>query len=225
MAQTLNDIIRAAESKGYTIDKRPYKLNLIGVRNSAATDQKKFDDQIAYFYYDNNGTLVGKVATATTDPSTYFLNEPMNPKGAAILQAGEYKDTWRIGLHRGKYKALVQVKPVTVIRDDDRNSYINYFAPTQTGLFGINIHRASLTKNNVTEIGQDSAGCQVFQNASDFNSMMGMAETSRTKHGNKFSYILIDDRDAIKLRNTTLLVVGAGIIGFAAYLFFKKPKK
>lgn len=224
MAQTLNEIIATAQSKGYTIDKRPYKLNLIGVRNSAATDQQKFDDQIAYFYYDNNGKLIGKVATGTTDPSTYFLNVPMNPKGAAILQSGEYKDTWQIGLHRGKYKALVQVKPVTVIRDDDRNSYINYFAPTQTGLFGINIHRASLVKNNVTEIGQDSAGCQVFQNASDFNSMMGMAETSRSKYGNKFSYILIDQRDTVKLRNTTLLVVGLGILGYAAYLFLKKPK-
>lgn len=224
MAQTLNDIIRTAEKKGYTIDKRPYKLNMIGVRNSAATDQKKFDDQIAYFYYDNNGTLVGKVATATTDPSTYFLNEPMNPQGAAILQAGEYKDTWKIGLHRGSYKALVQSKPVTVIRDNDRNAYINYFAPTTTGLYGINIHRASLTKNNVTEIGRDSAGCQVFQNASDFNSMMGMAETSRSKYGNNFSYILIDERDTLKLRNTALLVIGIGILGYAAYLFFKKQK-
>lgn len=224
MAQNLNEIIATAESKGYTIDKRPFKLNLIGVRNSAATDQKKFDDQIAYFHYDSNGRLIGKVVPATTDPSTYFLNQPMNPKGAAILEAGEYKDTWQIGLHRGKYKALVQVKPVTVIRDDDRNSYINYFAPTQTGLFGINIHRASLTKNNVTEIGQDSAGCQVFQNASDFNSMMGMAETSQSKYGNNFSYILIDERDTLKLRNTTLLVIGIGILGYAAYLFFKKQK-
>ena len=222
MAQTLNEIIATARSKGYTIDKRPFKLNLIGVRNSAATDQQKFDDQIAYFYYDNNGKLIGKVATGTTDPSTYFLNEDMNPKGAAILQAGEYKDTWGIGLHRGSYKALVQNKPVTVIRDNDRNAYINYFAFTTTGLYGINIHRASLSKNNVTEIGRDSAGCQVFQNASDFNSMMGMAETSRSKYGNQFSYILIDQRDTIKFRNTALLIVGLGLLGYATYLLLKK---
>lgn len=224
MAQTLNEIIATAKSKGYTIDKRPFKLNLIGVRNSAATDQQKFDDQLAYFYYDNNGKLIGKVATATTDPSTYFLNEPMNPQGAAVLKAGEYKDAWQIGLHRGKYKALVQSKPVTVIRDNDRNSYINYFAPTQTGRFGINIHRATIGKNNVTEIGQDSAGCQVFQDAADFNSMMGMAETSKGKYGNQFSYILIDQRDTIKVRNTALLIIGIGVIGYAAYLYFKKPK-
>ena len=85
---TLQQIIKTAESKGYTIDKRPFKLNLIGVRNSKATNQKTFDDQIAYFYYDNNGQLRGKVSVGTTDPSTYWLNNPMNVKGAAVLKSG-----------------------------------------------------------------------------------------------------------------------------------------
>ena len=145
---TLQQIIKTAESKGYTIDKRPFKLNLIGVRNSKATNQKTFDDQIAYFYYDNNGQLRGKVSVGTTDPSTYWLNNPMNVKGAAVLKSGEYKDSYAIGLHKGLYTALVQVKPVTTIRDDDRNALINYFAPTTTGLYGINIHRATLNKAN-----------------------------------------------------------------------------
>lgn len=225
MEYTLQNIIKTAENKGYSIDKRPFKLNLIGVRNLQATSQKKFDDVIAYFYYDQNGKLVGKVATATTDPSTYWLNEPMNPKGAAILKAGEYKDSWGIGLHRGRYKALVQTKPVIVIRDNDRNSIINYLASTQTGLYGINIHRASLNKNNATEIGLDSAGCQVFQNASDFNAMMAMAETSKGRYGNKFSYILIDELEEVKKRNAIILIVGLTLIGFSSYLFLKKNKK
>lgn len=222
MAKTLNEIIATAKKKGYTIDTRPYKLNLIGVRNSAATNQKKFDDQIAYFYYDENGNLVGNVAPATTDPSTYYLNNPINIKGAAILKSGEYKDAYQLGLHRNSYQALVQAKPVTVIRDNDRNAYINYFASTQTGEFGINIHRASPTKDNVTEIGTDSAGCQVFQNASDFNSMMQMAKTSSQEYGNKFSYILIDERDAVKFANTSILGIGLLSLAFALYLYNKK---
>jgi hypothetical protein len=64
------------------------------------------------------------------------------------------------------------------MRDKDRNSYLDFFAPTQTGLFGINIHKATI-KNNQAEIGQDSAGCQVFMNINDYNDMMKMAETSR----------------------------------------------
>lgn len=224
MDKNLLNIIKTAEGKGYTIDKRPYKLNLIGVRNLAATSQKKFDDVIAFFYYDQNGKLVGKVATATTDPSTYWLNEPMNVKGAAILKAGEYKDSWAIGLHRGSYKALVQVKPVTVIRDNDRNNVINYLASTQTGLYGINIHRASLTKDNATDIGKDSAGCQVFQNASDFNSMMAAAETSKSKYGNTFSYILIDELEEAKKRNAFILITGIALLAVSTYLFIKKSK-
>lgn len=224
MEKSIKDIIKQAESLGYKVDKRPYKLNLIGIRNSKATSQKYFDDKIAYFYYDDRGNITGKIAVGTTDPSVYWLENPMNIKGAAILKSGEYKDAWQIGLHRGEYKALVQRKPVTVIRDADRNAYINYLAPTQTGIYGINIHRASLSKN-VPEIDRYSAGCQVFQNAQDFASMLSMAERSREKYGNTFSYILLDERDEFKKRNTLLLIAGLGVVGFAAYLFFKKSKK
>jgi hypothetical protein len=219
---TLQQIIKTAENKGYTIDKRPFKLNIIGVRNAKATNQNTFDDELAYFYYDNNGQLRGKVAVGTTDPSTYWLNKPMNVKGAAVLKSGEYKDAYAIGLHRGQYTALVQVKPVTTIRDNDRNAVINYFAPTTTGLYGINIHRATLNKQNKAVIGQDSAGCQVFRDVADYNEMIDLAKKSREKYGNKFSYILIDQLDEIKFRNTSILFLGLGLVGFSLYYFFKK---
>lgn len=221
--KTLAEVIQAAKLRGYTIDTRPYALNLIGIRNLQATDQKSFDDEIAYFYYDDRGQVVGKVCPATTDPSTYWLNNPMNPMGAAILKAGEYRDTWSIGLHKGVYEALVQsLKPVTVIRDDDRNSYINYFAPTSTGKYGINIHKASSGKNDVKIIGKDSAGCQVFRDEEDFKEMMNLAKESRKRYGNKFSYILIDERDVVKLVNTTGL--GLLVLGVAYYLYVKFKK-
>jgi hypothetical protein len=219
---TLQQIIKTAENKGYTIDKRPFKLNIIGVRNAKATNQNTFDDELAYFYYDNNGQLRGKVAVGTTDPSTYWLNNPMNVKGAAVLKSGEYKDAYAIGLHRGQYTALVQVKPVTTIRDNDRNAIINYFAPTTTGLYGINIHRATLNKQNKAVIGQDSAGCQVFRDVADYNEMIDLAKKSREKYGNKFSYILIDELDEIKFRNTSILFLGLGLVSFSLYYFFKK---
>jgi hypothetical protein len=223
MQNNLNSIIKSAEKLGYQIDKRPNKLNVIGLRNSKATSQDKFDDLLAYFTYDANGNLVGKVVAGTTDPSTYFLRSPINAKGAAILKSGQYKDAYQIGLHRGQYEALVQRKPVTVIRDDDRNALINYFAPTQTGLYGINIHKSTKGKNNEDIIGADSAGCQVFRNIPDFMDMMRLAQTSRKKYGNTFTYTLIDERDTLKFRNTTLsLIVGIGLLAFSGYLFSKK---
>jgi hypothetical protein len=145
----------------------------------------------------------------------------MNVKGAAILKSGEYKDAYAIGLHRGQYTALVQVKPVTTIRDNDRNAFINYFAPTTTGLYGINIHRATLNKANQYEIGKDSAGCQVFMDVKDYNEMIDLAKKSRERYGNQFSYILIDELDNIKFRNTGLLIGGLGLIGLSLYYFLK----
>lgn len=222
MLKTLKDIVRSAEKLGYSIDKRPNKLNIIGVRNSNAVNQERFDDKIAYFYYENSGLLVGKVVPATTDPSTLWLKDPMNPSGAAILKSGEYKDSYAIGLHRGSYEALVQVKPVTVIRDNDRDLFINYFSTTQTGLYGINIHKSSKGKNNENIIGLDSAGCQVFQNVPDFMDMMRLAQVSRKQYGNVFSYILIDERDTIKLRNTSILLIGISLVLLSSYFLLKK---
>ena len=225
MEKKLTDIIKSAERLGYTIDKRPNKLNIIGVRNSTATSQDKFDDLIAYFTYDNNGKIVGRVVTGTTDPSTYFLKSPMNLKGAAILKSGQYKDAYQLGLHRGKYEALVQRKPVEVIRDNDRNALINYLAPTQTGLYGINIHKAQKGKNNEDIIGLDSAGCQVFRNIRDFEDMMQLARISKNKYGNSFTYTLLDDRNLLKFANTSVaLIAGIGLIAASIYFFIKKSK-
>jgi hypothetical protein len=225
MEKKLTEIIKSAERLGYTIDKRPNKLNIIWVRNSKATSQDKFDDLLAYFTYDNNGKLVGRVVSGTTDPSTSFLKSPINLKGAAILKSGQYKDAYQLGLHRNKYEALVQRKPVTVIRDNDRNALINYLAPTQTGLYGINIHKSTKGKNNEDIIGLDSAGCQVFRNIRDFEDMMQLARISKNKYGNNFTYTLLDDRDLLKFANTTiLLVAGIGLVGLSVYLFIKKSK-
>jgi hypothetical protein len=217
MLQSLQDIIQRAKSLGYTIYTNPYKLNIIGIRSANKTDQTKFDDRIAYFTYDNNGKLIGKIAIATTDPSSTYLEKPINSKGTAILKSGEYKDSYRIGLHRNKYQAVVQNKPVTVIRDNDRNAIINYFGKTDTGMFGINIHRATIGKNNEFLIDKDSAGCQVFQKVADFNDFMLMANKSKEVNGNSFSYILLDEIDKVKFVNTTLLVVGLLFLSIGVY--------
>jgi hypothetical protein len=147
----------------------------------------------------------------------------MNLSGTAILKQGQYKDAYSIGLHRGKYSALVQVKPVTVIRDKDRNSYLDFFSDTQTGLFGINIHKAS-RKNNEAFIGQDSAGCQVYMYETDFNNMMSMANKSRDMYGNKFTYTLIDKRTQIKKRINYALVGGI-LVAMTLYVYYLKKKK
>ncbi len=226
MEYTLKNIIRAAKKLGFVVYEKPYKLNIIGVRNSNPINQDKFDDVIAFFYYDDKGNLIGKVATATTDPSTYFLKNPMNTKGAAILKGGQYIDSHIIGTHAGKYTALVQRGNLTVYRDNDRDGFTNFANVTESGLYGINIHRASRGKDNVAVISKDSAGCQVFQNEADFDEMMKMAQKSKEVNGNKFTYTLIDERDYIRYRNTWLVVLGIGIVTFVSvFLLYKKLNK
>ena len=70
MERKLTDIIKSAEKLGYKIDKRPYKLNIIGVRSLSATNQEKFDDLLAYFTYDNNGNLI--YSTLINNPQTFI---------------------------------------------------------------------------------------------------------------------------------------------------------
>ena len=193
----LSEIINTMKEKGYVIYTDPLKLNVVGVRNGNTTSVN-FDDEIAFFYYDDKGKLIGKVCPGTTDPSVDYLKNPMRGDGTAILKSGQYVDTYKIDFHNGKYLALTQrLKPVTVIRDNDRNALLNFFEDTDTGFFGINIHRASRNKNNVTVIGPDSAGCQVFQNEADFNEMMAAATISSAKYGNKFTYTLINSNDLV----------------------------
>lgn len=218
--KTLEDIIRAMRSKGYVVNTEPFKLNVVGVRNSNVTQDDTFDDVIAFFYYDDKGSLVGKIAQGTTDPSIKFLKNPSVGSGTAILKAGQYVDTYAIDMHNGKYEALCQrLKPVTVMRDDDRNSYLNLLAPTTTGMYGINIHRAAVGENMPNKIGPYSAGCQVLRNEKDFQLMMDMARKSRAIHGNKFTYTLLDERDL--LRNTNTILLGLGILIGAYYLYNK----
>lgn len=225
MEMTLQDIVASMKRRGYVVYTDPYRLNIVGIR-SPETTSRYFDDKIAFFWYDNKGVLIGKICPATTDPGVYFLRDnPMNAQGTAILKAGQYIDTYEIGYHRGKYQALVQRKPVTVIRDADRNDLLNFFATTTTGLYGINIHK-STAKTNELEIGPDSAGCQVFQKPEDFLEMMRAANASRQRYGNKFTYTLIDERDLIKsLRNLSLLGAGLLLVGIGGYLYYKKFKK
>src|ERR1035437_9729223 len=150
-------------SKGYELYTRPYELNIIGVR-SESTTPNTFDDEIHVFYKVAPIVWNYHAYKATTDPGTFWLRNPMQPQGTAILSQGQYRGAYQIGLHQGKYKALVQVKPITVIRDYDRDATLDFKNGTKSkGMFGINIHRASVT--GITKaVDKYSAGCQVFSN-------------------------------------------------------------
>jgi hypothetical protein len=207
--------------KGFKVFTRPYELNIIGIR-SANTVPNRFDDEFHVFYKTGPLNWNYHVFKGTTDPGTYWLRNPMQPQGTAILAEGQYVNAYQIGIHLGKYEALVQRKPVTVIRDYDRDALLDFKSENRTtGMYGINIHRASV-KGTTKYVDKHSAGCQVFENIDDYLFFRKLCYRHRDLYGNSFTYTLIDYR-AVLRQTVRGLAVGAGIasvllLGVLAYV-------
>lgn len=223
--KTIRGLLALFRAKGYKIYDKPFELNIVGVRNPS-TVPNRFDDVIYVFWKDDKGNWVGKHYTATTDTGTFWLKSPMNPKGSALLKEGQYVNGYKIGLHQGKYKALVQQRPVTVVRDYNRDNVLDFNnGKEETGFFGINIHRANKEGKTKT-VDRNSAGCQVFEDADEYNNFMDLVEKHRSLYGNNFTYTLIDER-ALKrtiARRFVYFVLAGGIIGLGYYLLKTREK-
>ena len=94
-----------------TPDKR-LNLNIIGVRRDSQ-GSNTFDDFLLVMYREED-FMINLRWQATTDPGKYWLMNPMNPKGTAVLVPGQYRGTWQLGKHQNNYEALVRSKPVKV---------------------------------------------------------------------------------------------------------------
>ncbi len=188
-------IRQAVMAKGYTWFTQPYQLNLIGIRNNEAKPNK-FDDRFC-ICYTNGKEWYTHIFKCTTDPGLYYLLNPENVKGTAILVPDQYIDCWEIGKHKGLYNALRQCKPVTVWRDNDRDSLLDFgVAATETRLIYINIHRANEKWESV-QVDRWSAGCQVIANPKSFDVLMKLAWEWVRLGGQYFSYTLLTEADLV----------------------------
>lgn len=217
LLQKLKTILRG---KGYVLNTRPFELNIVGLR-SASTVPNRFDDEIHVFFKVSTLNWHYHVFKATTDPGTFWLNQPMQPEGTAILAQGQYVNAYKLGIHLKKYLALVQRKPVTVIRDYNRDSILNFKnGKHDTGQFGINIHRANATGTTKT-VNKNSAGCQVFENAKDFDFFISLCKRHEQLYGNSFTYTLIDFR-AVQQQNVRYVAAGVSLVGIGAIAYIFK---
>lgn len=222
MLATLRHI---AKSYGYEIYKNPYQLNIWGIRSENELPNR-FDDRLHVFFKTTDASFSKwshYVFNCTTDPGTYWLKNPMHQQGTAMLYPGQYRGVYQIGLHRGKYKALVQTGgKVKVMRDYNRNAILDFYnGKLDEGSFGINIHRAK--KTGITyEVENHSAGCQVFQKAAEFDFFMQLCQKHKKFYGNSFTYTLIDERMQAKTHRRRLAIGlgGAALIG--SYLLYQQ---
>jgi len=177
-------------------DGHGYDLNLIGVRSSEQRVAGFFDDAMMCIYK-AQGIWRAHVWPVTTDPGLYYLQKKLlNPQGCAILAPGQYRSAWKIGKHFGR-PALVQVNPVKVFRDGNRDKILDWDPDqaSQVGLFGINIH--DVKNVPVSELTKTaSAGCQVFAFLREHVALMNLANKQvNTLGANAFTYTLIESSD------------------------------
>ena len=193
MIFTYQEIKEIMRKKKYKFYEKIYDMNIIGVR-SKDKQPNKFDDFICVLYLDEFNNEIMKIYLATTDPGLYWLQNPGNTKGTAILKPGQYLSGWKVGLHRGEYRALVQNKPMTVYRDYNRDVFFDIIPGSEeTGIFGINLHHAGEDSQIVDKW---SAGCQVFKKLNDFNEVMKLVDKQiENGLGEVFSYTLLTEED------------------------------
>ena len=196
-------------------------LNInIGVVRADDKNSGTFND-IEFIMYERNGKWNINYYSVTTDPSRETLLSLPNKLGAAIIVPNQYEKCWKLDYHKGKsdHPALVQIRPISVIRDfnkdttldydiiDNKQDYIfntSYLGSESityvvskatnktvqiinTGLFGINNHRAS--KYSILNwIGAYSQGCIVHNDYNKYmNSFIPTLEESSKIYGKEFT--------------------------------------
>lgn len=177
---------------GYkTFESKDFDLNLIGIRSQNRT-AGKFDD-LFMVIYKHADQYVQEEYVCTVDPSAEQHLAPNHEVGVAILKAGQYRGAYKLGKHRGKYKALVQTGgKVTIYRDNTLDREADHIQPI-AGYFGINIHRAHSYKI-ATSTQYYSHGCTVIQHPADYARLISLCEIQEKLLGYKsFTYTLLED--------------------------------
>ncbi len=144
---------------------RGYFRDTMGVKGK--NDVGIYDDAI--FVLCPNGVIS---FNANTDPSRLGMNAKIG-KPMAMLAPGTW--TYMPGMHKGQYLALVQARPVTVLRGDTED----------TGWFGINIHKGGY---NTTS----SEGCQTIY-PDQWDSFISLVQAQMARVERKtISYLLME---------------------------------
>ena len=197
---TKEQIKQALKAKGYKFfENGDYNVNIVGIRNSETEGKvtNRFDDLMTVSYK-VDGEWQYHEFDCTTDPGTHWVeNCAYSKKGVAILKPGQYRKSHKIRKHLGRYEALGQQNLLTVYRDPNKDAVYDLDeSNAQTGLFGINIHRASkYAGKKSTQINKWSAGCQVIAANDDWTKFMKIMRKARSVWTNDFTYTLIDSRD------------------------------
>ena len=196
----LSQVRNAVLAKGYKwfedAANKGYDVNIVGVRNSATGKvvTNLFDDILTISFKDDKGVWQYFEWKSTTEPGKKGVQQYHNKNGVARLVPGQYRGVWSIDKHQGKYEALCQRLGNVIVYRDSNKDLIFDETKTDTGMFGINIHKAG---QDSTWVENWSEGCQVFKRVKDFDEFMKICKKAAKIHGNRFSYTLIESKDIV----------------------------
>lgn len=175
-----------------------YNVNLVALRSPQPNDatpqsENTYNDRF-FCVFKKGGQWISRTWNCTADPGIHFQRFPMNPRGCGALYAPQQvRGGYRLGLHRGKSKALVQSptgNQVRVYRDDDRSGVFDFDSSTVEVGFGFNIHKGPSTE--ATGVDRASAGCVVFRKSREFATLIKICTKSAAQYGNSFTFTVLD---------------------------------
>jgi len=181
-----------------------FNLNIWGIR-SLDLETDKYNDLIGVSWIYGN-KVSHHVFNGTTDTGLYYLNNPMNSKGTAIVVHNkQYRGVYALGRHgigtAGEHEALRQVKPMDYWRDNNRDNYRDIeTGQIYTEIAYTNLHSRPPGATMLATIGKTSAGCQVIASPSEFhNTFIPIIKEAIKYWGNSFSYTLFFERDLLDI--------------------------
>lgn len=186
---TREAIEKVMKEKGYAFfEKGDYNVNIIGIRNASTGKRvtNQFDDWMTASYK-INGEWKFAIWPCTVD----------NGDGTARLVEGQYRSSFKIGKHQGKYDALKQCKTLNVYRDWNLKDGTYDESKIYTDVQGLNIHHAGKDSSKVNNW---SEGCQVFKRLADFLEFMKINYEAEKLHGSFFTYTLINSNDLVSTK-------------------------
>jgi len=188
-------VLQQVKDLGYKVfdGDAEYDLNIVGIRSKDNTPNV-FNDLMTVTYK-VKGQWYTRSWQCTTDPGAYWLNNPGNVKGTALLVPGQNRGVYKLDKHAGQYLALCQRNgPVRCYRDPDGSDEHSAIDGSITeGMYGINIHRASYRRTS-TRVDKWSAGCQVFSSPDDFDAFIKLCKKQVSVNGwESFTYTLLEE--------------------------------
>ena len=183
-------LTKIEEEYGFKVfDDGPYDLNIIGVRN-LENNANQYDDKLHVCYLSEDGHWKEDIFQVSTDPGRYWLEKEDYKACAVYAHPQQARGAYEVGMHRGKYEALVQWRPVLFWRDGNKDKKADYGGEVHKDVIGLNIHRSSIHDSD--EVNRYSAGCIVFSKMAEWEAFMKLVHKQKKTMGfHTFTFTLI----------------------------------